>query len=159
MEKLIDVLKSTYLFEDIDQKYLEEIAKISTVKNYLAEEIIIKEDAVDSYNLYVLLQGKIEVYANTIGRKDQSFSEEDVITYSIQNKSIFGEMACIVKKRRSASVKATRDTEVIEIDGVKFMEYLENNKEFGFKILTRFVTILVDKLNDTNFKLRNHYLF
>ncbi len=89
MEKLIDVLKSTYLFEDIDQKYLEEIAKISTVKNYLAEEIIIKEDAVDSYNLYVLLQGKIEVYANTIGRKDQSFSEEDVITYSIQNKKYF----------------------------------------------------------------------
>ncbi len=159
MKKMIETLKSTYLFESIEEKTLLDIAKFSVIKEFASEEIIIKEDAVDSYDFYVLLHGKVEVYANTIEQTNNGFAEDDEITYSIQNKSIFGEMACIVKKRRSASVKASINTEVIEINGIKFMEYLENNKEFGFKILSRFVTILVDKLNDTNFKLRNHYLF
>lgn len=159
MENLTETLKSTYLFEDIEDNILLDIANISAIKSYSRDEVIIKEDEENSFNLYILLSGKVEVFAKTIDLDNSGFNEDNEITYSVQNKNIFGEMSCIVKRRRSASVKASFDSKVIEIDGIKFMEYLENNKDFGFKILNRIIVVLVDKLNDANFKLKNHYLF
>ena len=66
------------------------------------------------------------------------FKDEEYITLAeLKEGALFGEIALIDKRPRSATAMATSDTVVREINKENFLEYLKSSPDVGFEIMQR----------------------
>ncbi len=73
--------------------------------------------------LYLVVSGRMRVVAERAG--------EMVVLNTLGPDAVIGELAILTGAKRSASVQALRDTELLEIDGEKFEELLARDAELG----------------------------
>jgi len=73
--------------------------------------------------LYLVVSGRMRVVAERDG--------ETVVLNTLGQGAVIGELAILTGARRSASVQAVRDTELLEIDGERFEELLARDAELG----------------------------
>ena len=78
---------------------------MSTLKSYVKGEIISKEGD-KAKSLFIIVEGKVGIYKNE--NKIAEFDKEGTIV---------GEMSLILKKPRSATIKAMTDARLLEISG------------------------------------------
>lgn len=150
---MIEQLKKTRLFEGLDESVLKKIAAFSKLEKLKPNEKLIHEDSVDNFDLFIVVKGRVKIYVSSKFFADDR--EENKTICTINQGEIFGEMSCIVKKRRTASAVTIGDVEIIRIDGVKFNELIENDKTAGFDILKKLYELLYDRIENSNFMLRN----
>jgi len=82
-------------------------------------------------------------------------SEQLKEIYTVNAGEFFGEMSCVVKKRRSATAVTAGAAELIRINGVKFTKFLESDKEIGYAVLKKLYESLYERIENSNFMLRN----
>ena len=118
-------LKSAPLFAALEGEELAALADISLEHAYAPGEMIFEENAAP-HHLYLVLEGKVEVFRRVN-------NSEHSLAY-LEEKECFGEMAILDDQPRSASVRAADPTTVLKIDRESFREIILERPQIAFAI-------------------------
>ncbi|MBI3795024.1 MAG: cyclic nucleotide-binding domain-containing protein [Nitrospinae bacterium] len=108
-EKWVDLLQTMDFFKTFDRGDLRELFSFGQVRRFRAKEYIIKGDVLDS-SFYFLLHGRADVIL-----KPKTGGDAQKIAV-LQDGECFGEVAIWLGGSRSASVMATTDCSVYELN-------------------------------------------
>ena len=113
------------MLEDLTPDDFDKIRATATEKTYKTGELVFSEgDAAD--NIYFIRAGRVSVFI-------QKFTSQEELSI-LGPGQYFGEMAVLGKNKRSASVKALEDTEVMIMDQSAFLALIEIDLPFTRKI-------------------------
>jgi NTE family protein len=114
-----DFLREVALFAPLDDALRAEIAAAADVVHLAAGEYLFHAgDTGDA--LFAVLSGRLQVVGTSSGP-----------TVGLGRGAAIGELALLTGETRSASVRAVRDSELLEIDRERFHELLSANSEFA----------------------------
>ncbi len=108
------------------------------VKAFDAGNLIFKE-LDPGHEMYIIIEGKVEI------RKTTSPTSSKTLIVLGQG-DIFGEMAIIDKKRRSATAMSIADTKLLVLNDHLFEATLERNPDFARKM----ILIISERLRRAN---------
>ena len=127
--------------ERLPQPLLDAIAPHGLVRSFPAQAILINEgDATDS--LYIVLSGRVKVYASSEDGRELVLSEYGPGSY-------FGELS-LDGERRSASIKAIEACTCRVVQGAQLRRFLEAHPDFAMHLnrkLIRMVRRLTEQLS------------
>ena len=141
----IGLLRTINLFEGLTDEELEKIFKLARIKLFPAGTKILEEGKRGGA-LHIIVKGKVKITKKIETRKDQ------VIT-TLGPQSIFGEMSLFDNLPYSANVTATEETRCMVIPKSRLDEMLARNLSLAHKLLTQIITILSQRLRNTNEEL------
>lgn len=121
-----DLLKRTVLFEDLTESEIERLAQSTRIQTYRAGQVIIREGRIGAA-FFVIVSGSVEV-VNDLN------SSEPVAVATLGAGEFFGEIATLKHEIRSASVRATEDTECLVIWQVDFGSYVSRHPQVAAKL-------------------------
>lgn len=133
--KLMSIIAGLELFKNLqpsDREVIQE--KVGDIKRFSEGEIIVKEDAHDP-EFYVVLEGTAKVQRK--GHLVNKISKGDFI----------GEVAFICKERRSATVTATSEVELLPLN---VMDMRRLSAEIREPIKDKIIEGLVKRINGLN---------
>jgi len=120
---------------------IEEVLKRSAIKKYVNGESVVKEgDAGDS--VYIVKDGSAHVVAHIRGK--------EIDLASLNRGDMFGEVAYITGRPRTAEVVASGDLEVYEITRILLDDIIERRPE----IMTEINEIYMSRVKDTIRKVK-----
>jgi CRP/FNR family cyclic AMP-dependent transcriptional regulator len=99
--QVLDSLRKAPLFSQLDDRNLRKLAKLCTLKNYAAGDVIYEEGAI-GLSVFVVTSGRAESYKSVDGRK--------VKLGVVEAGGVLGEVALLDDSPRSASVAALEAT-------------------------------------------------
>ena len=130
----------TTLSEAEEQSVLDRCDTIDLVKG---EVLFRKGD--ESSALYIVMEGELSVLDEIPGQK--------VFLAGLHQGEIFGEMAFIDGRPRSASVQATKDSRVLRFTEEDFIRLVVEFPETGARLLIAVAKFLVDRLRRADIAL------
>lgn len=107
--------------------------------------VLTEED--EGLDLYIILRGQVRV--------SKYIQNEEEAIAMLRPGALFGEMAILGQTVRSASVIAHTDVLLYRLDGMKFLSFLEEDRDAGFKVMRRMAIMLAKRLHDLNDRYRN----
>ncbi len=117
-----DTLKNVPLFQDLDKKSLDRIARSVRTRSFKAGDTIFKEGE-EGVGFFMITHGKVDI---TRGGHELAVLGKD---------GFFGEMALLDNHRRSATVKAIEDTDCLAIMRSDFLAEIRNNPDLAVEML------------------------
>lgn len=145
----VEVLKKVGFFDTLTDNELKEILALAKQEDFREGDIIFNEgDGGDK--LYVIIAGAVRISKHIPGIGEEALSV-------LRTGDYFGEMALIENITRTADAKAHEGSSVISISKEDLQSLMEQNREMGYKILTKFVETLSRHLRETNDKLRSFF--
>ncbi|MCK5219848.1 cyclic nucleotide-binding domain-containing protein [bacterium] len=138
----INPLRTINIFEDLSEEQLKKMFKLAHTKLFPVNTIILEEGKLGGA-LYFIAKGRVHVTKKVEGK------EAKIIT-SLGAQSIFGEMSLFDNLPYSANVIALEETRCMVISKDRFDEMLQQDLPMAFKLLTRIITILSQRLRNTN---------
>jgi len=136
--KLQDILISHWLFGVLPGKVIANLSHQFTTRIYKkGQQVFLQEDLAD--RLFVILEGEVSIETLSLEGKVIRISQ-------LYESEIFGELALIDKKGRSASAQAARATTLASLPAAVFHELLMIYPEFSNNLLS----VIVDRLRSTN---------
>lgn len=112
-------------FEDLSESEINEIKAQAVKENYQQGELVFSEgDQVDCF--YIVESGSVSIFFDKNGQQ-----EEICVSKAGE---CFGEMAIFNQDRRSASVSAIEDSEILSIDKDKFLDFVKTQPKLAEKI-------------------------
>lgn len=121
LRRLSDSLKKVYLFSLADEEERRLLADHLIAKHFARKEMIINEGE-EGDSLFIIDHGEVEVFLT-------SASGSRKVLNTLHEGDFFGEMALLTGQRRSASVQATMDVCVYELQKQQFKEVLERKPD------------------------------
>jgi len=118
----VDVLRRVRLFADLDERELEEIARLFKERDFPAGETIIREGS-GGAAFYVIESGEVTV---TIGGEFRA---------TLGPGDYFGEIALLDEGARIATVTAATDLDCYGLTLWEFRPLVEENGVIGWKLL------------------------
>ena len=103
-----------------------------------------------SDKMYIIQEGSVEVF---IERK-----EKKIVLATLNRGDFFGEMAILRKDRRSASIKAVADCDVLSLNRDAVMDIISHNGVLGAKFLFNLAEVIAERLIETNKEVENYFL-
>lgn len=145
--KVMDVsrLREIYLFKNLSERVLGEVAALAFTEEYRRGETIFSEGSMGD-KFYLILQGNVRI-SKTI----QGIGEEALAI--LKEGSYFGEMALLDEAPRSADAIAERRCVLSVITRGDFERLLSQNKELAYELLWSFVRTLSGRLREMNDKM------
>jgi CRP-like cAMP-binding protein/thioredoxin reductase len=131
----------TYLAPQIDDALLSELVAGSSICDFKPNETLIEQGANDDA-VYLIRKGSVTV--------SMRVGNEEIVTAYVPAGNYVGEMALVQSQPRTATVKATVETEAIKIDSAAFRSLL-NDRE-----LHRQVTAKIQDRLTVNQELREN---
>jgi len=110
----------------------------------LSQGKTIFEEGDQGSEMYIIIQGEVEIRKST-----SSTTSKTLIV--LHSGDIFGEMALIEKKSRSASAVATQPTKLLVLNEMLFDNMIEKNPDFAKKM----IKILSERIRKANFIIQN----
>ncbi|MEN3038753.1 MAG: Crp/Fnr family transcriptional regulator [Candidatus Kryptonium sp.] len=123
----ISFLRNVSIFEELPERDLEKIANLGTRKTFTKGNVILMEDEIGSA-LFIIINGKVKV-----SRLDETGRE--VILSILGPGEVFGEMSLLDGMKRSATVSAITDTEVLIIYRDDFLNLLNKYPQIAISLL------------------------
>lgn len=123
----INFLRNVSIFEELPERDLAKIASLGTRKTFLKGSVILMEDEIGSA-LFIIIDGKVKV-----SRLDETGRE--VILSILGPGEVFGEMSLLDGMKRSATVSALTDTEVLIIYRDDFLNLLNKHPQIAISLL------------------------
>ena len=136
-----DMLKNVPIFSELGRRDLGRLAKLMVPRTFKPGEVIIKEND-QAAGFFVLSTGGVEVVRGADGGNPQVLAH-------FGPGDFFGEMALFEGFPRSATVRATEDTECLAMTRWDFTAEMKNHPEIAVAMLP----VLVRRLRDTEAKL------
>lgn len=106
-DKYIDVIHQSKVFQDIEKKDIWLFLKTATTRTFTGGSNIVTEGDVGQ-SFFIILEGDVEIY-----KQDFETGGEYLFT-TLQPGDEFGELALMIQKERSATVRAQGDVVVLE---------------------------------------------
>ncbi len=122
MSAIADALARVPLFERLNGKQLDRIAKFARERHLAPGDVVFREGE-EGVGFYLITKGKVE--ASRGGTKLAELGPGD----------FFGEMALIDGHRRSATVKAVDKTDCLTLMRSDFLAELRNNSDLALEML------------------------
>lgn len=145
-------LSNCPVFSGLSDDELQEILSCCREEVFKNEDII-QEDSTATSDLYVLLEGRVSVEFEMLPLE---MDEQDRAQLAILRPGdIFGEIAFLKGKRRSANVKAIDETRVLQIDGKRLNEIFEKSPHIGYAFMRNMALILAQRVENINFMWRD----
>jgi CRP/FNR family transcriptional regulator, cyclic AMP receptor protein len=143
-------LRKIYLFQDLEEEEIHQVLNRTSVRNFAAEEVIIREgDPGDS--LFIMANGEVEITKQlTLVLDEDTPKERVMIRLKAENGVYFGEMSLLESEIRSATVTASTDCSLLELHQNDFLELVGQNPAMGVKLLLRLAQLLSRHLRKTN---------
>jgi len=144
-EDIREKLRQIPLFEQIsqDEESLTRLEEITRVIRVPAGRIIIEEGDVGS-EMYIARTGSVEIRKRTRAGDDYT-----VVKLNAHQNVFFGELALVDDDRRSATVIATEDSELIVITKEDFLRLGDSHPYIGLPITRVIAKILAGRLRKT----------
>jgi CRP/FNR family transcriptional regulator, cyclic AMP receptor protein len=142
----IEKLRKIIIFSDFtnDDVRLNKFSKILKKEKYPANEYIIKEGEIGD-KLFILNYGKVKILRNTLDNEEYT-----VAVLESDDNIFFGELALIDSEKRSASVLADSECEVLSIDRASFIKLCEEDPLLGYKTLLQIAKRISSSLRKMN---------
>ncbi len=142
----IELFREMELLWGMNDRELQLFESIATPQEYVENTIIFQEGD-PSDELYVVVEGVVEIYTEIGVGHPQTLGE-------LRSGSAFGEMALINDKPRSANAKAMEDSVLICVTRDDFLDLIDNHPAFSAKALVNLSRTLSNRLRTTNHILR-----
>ncbi|NQV14394.1 cyclic nucleotide-binding domain-containing protein [bacterium] len=123
----IDLLESLDIFSGISREELEKISALMQRELYHPGEILIKEADIGT-QFFVLIKGHLEVMKRIEG------DVQEVLNVISKSGELFGEMALVENKPRSAAIIAKEESEVLVIPKEGFLELVNQFPQFTLEV-------------------------
>jgi len=137
----IDLLRKVPLFEGLGDDDLEAIGNVTIPRSFDRDQVIIlAEEEGDA--LFIISQGEVKV---SIVSEDG----REVILSMLGDGAVFGELALLDGKPRSANVVATRDTQLYMVRRADFLQLLYRVPQIAVALLAE----LASRLRRTDRKI------
>ncbi len=141
----VSLLRTINIFEGLSDEDLEKIFKLARIKLYPAKAIILEEGKLGGA-LHIVIKGKVKITKKVEGKKDKFITK-------LGPQSIFGEMSLFDNLPYSANVVADEETRCMVIPKDRFDELLKRDLTLAVKLMTQIITILSQRLRNTNEEL------
>ena len=141
VEKVL-ILESAPMFAGLDSEELAALADIALEKEFAAGEVIFEEGQ-SAHHLYILVQGKVEVFRRV--------DSHEYPVATLGEEECFGEMSILEDAPRSASVRALEPTKVLKMDRESFRELIIERPQIAFAIFK----ILSGRLRHMNLEVEH----
>jgi CRP-like cAMP-binding protein len=120
-------LKTARLFRVLPKRDRDALAEGSTVTTYETDTIVIyRGDAAE--HVYLILEGSVAVESMSSHGKSISIS-------SLSAGKVFGEMAVLDGRDRSANIRTLEPTSLLLISKSRFRALLNDNPEFAYEVI------------------------
>jgi SulP family sulfate permease len=135
------------VFDDFSDDELIKIEALLAKDTFKKDEILIKEGDTDR-DLYILTRGSVSVKMNL------PFISAERRLFTFDAGVVFGEMALLDGKPRSANVQAEEDCEVYRLSYKSFGYLLDQQPQIAAKLLRNIALVLSDRLRARSNELR-----
>lgn len=142
----LERLKHIALFSSFADRpeVIDKIVSVTTRRKVGAGDIIIKEGE-EGDTLFIIMKGSVRILKTTLQNEPYT-----VVILKESENVYFGELALIDSDRRSATVVAETDCELICLTRAKFLSVCEENYELGFRVLMQIAKKLSSSLRKMN---------
>ena len=145
MTDLTSLVLATKLFRGLTAEDLDPIAHKFELVRFGPDEQVVREGKV-SDALFVVIDGEFKV---VLPEEENPDRMTDVELTTLQSGSCFGEFSLFHSEPASASVIATRPSDVVRIRKADFFA-LVNSDRVGKKVFHNLIHLLVDKIRRTD---------
>ncbi len=147
----IEALRTCELFVGLGDEELEQIAAITSVETYQAEDLICAEREVAD-RLFILRKGRVQLQIHlrsTLERGGEAIIEE------VEAGRIFGWSSLVKQRRFTASARALEPVTVWVIDADALNTLFERNAHLGFVVMKQLAEVIASRLRHTR-QVCNH---
>ena len=140
------ILEKVDMFRGLTPQQLESLARISEERKYRGGEAVFTERS-SGAEVYIIKKGKVCIELGLKGKPN---------TATVQRLSvgqIFGELALVDKRNRSATAVCDGDCEIITIDRDKLGELFEQDSRLGYTVMKNLAQLLAERLRRTDLML------
>lgn len=132
------LLSKHFLLSTMPPRVLDDLLRVSTVKAYAPRQVICeKGDPGDS--LYGILYGRVRIFAT-------SSDGHEILLNMMEVGELFGEIALLDGRARTASAAAIEDVDLLCIHRHHLFPYLKNNPE----LILMMLSLLCERLRWTS---------
>ena len=146
---MLDTLSALALFQGLPRDKLDKIVPHCRVETFQRGAVIFKESDEEN-DLFVLLKGRASVEMEL-----PSNSAETAKLALVEEGETLGEMSFISGARRSATIRAFDEVEVLIINAERFYAVMEEDSRIGYIVMKHLAKCLRRRLDDTNLMWRN----
>ncbi len=158
MSELVTYLKQSDIFYQFTQTQLELVANLCQEKIFNAGEIIFEENS-SSKELYVIVQGEIDILIDPAVIGTKGASDKIVIT-TLRRGQSFGEVALVDEGLRSATAQAKeKTTRLLVIPRDKLIMLCETYPQLGYRLMYNLAADLAMKIRNTDLQIREKVLY
>jgi CRP-like cAMP-binding protein len=140
------LLEGVEIFKGLTPDELTAMGDVCTDRRYRAGDIIFDENSRGT-ELYLVRKGKVRI--------DLALSKnsESATVHRVGDGELFGELALVDTKRRSATATCEKDAEIIAIDRDRLLKMFDENNHMGYVVLGNLAAVLAGRLRRTNLQL------
>jgi CRP/FNR family cyclic AMP-dependent transcriptional regulator len=137
-------LRTTPLFTGLEPEAIESLSSACHVEKVAEGHAIVEENSVGD-SMFVLMRGRVRVEKRTPA--DDRYT---VTFLSHEKGDFFGELGLLDSDRRSATVTAESDCELIVIERDRFVRFGDSNPVAGLSVTRRIASNLATRLRRAN---------
>ncbi len=142
----LDRLKQIALFSSFADRpeVIDKIISVTSRRRVSAGDVIIREGD-EGDTLFIMMQGSVRIVKTTLQNEPYT-----VVILKESENVYFGELALVDNDRRSTTVIAENDCELICLTRKNFQAVCEENYELGFRVLMQIAKKLSTSLRKMN---------
>jgi len=140
------ILEKVEIFRGLSPTQLESLARISEEKKYRTGQAVFTERSAGA-EVYIIKKGKVCIELGLKGKPNTATVQR------LTAGQIFGELALVDKRDRSASAICDSDCEIIAIDRDKLDELFEQDGRLGYTVMRNLAQLLAERLRRTDLML------
>ncbi len=120
-------LSRCYLFQQLELEKLDELLAFSRLQRFAAKDVVfLKGDPGDS--LYAIVSGRVGITTTSEGGKE-------IFLNILGPGEVFGEIALLDGKERTAGARALDPAELLRVDQADFLPFLERNPKLSIRLM------------------------
>jgi CRP/FNR family cyclic AMP-dependent transcriptional regulator len=143
-KRIADHLKTSPLFAGLEASAIESLSALCHVHKVPKGRAIVEEDSLGE-SMFVLMRGRVRVE-----KKTPADDRYTVTFLSHERGDFFGELGLLDSDRRSATVTAETECEVIVIERDRFLQFGDANPVAGLSVTRRIASNLASRLRRAN---------
>jgi CRP-like cAMP-binding protein len=146
MSEIKDFLKRIEMFIGLSEEKLDKVAVFCRPRTFAPNSIVIERNSpADCF--YLIEDGTVEIIT---APDSQGEGGSDGVVVTLGKGQSFGEMSLVDSGARSATVKATTETKLYEINSDRFRELCETDTDLGYQVMRNIAVDLSFKLRSRN---------
>jgi len=146
----VDTFQAMSLFEGLSSQQLDQLSSVARSRKVTAGAEILREGE-NSFSLFILTRGTVEVTKRlgfVFGRPSHEQPRKTIVRLTAPQ--FFGQMALLGDAERTATISASEDCELLEINKDDFDRLVEGDIQMGYRLLYNLAIVLCERLRRTD---------